>query len=156
MIVMAYLYDWLLLLHILAAMVWVGGAVMLGAQATRVVLANDSAEVARFLRGLRVIGPTVLAPATLLVLGFGIWMVLNSAAWDFEQTWVQLALGLFVGAFLIGAAHQSRAAIDAGRAVDRGDHPEARRQLIRWSLGYWTILALLVVAVWDMVMKPGL
>ena len=150
------LYSWLLLLHIIAAMVWVGGAVMLGAQATRVVLANDSDEVARFLRSLRVIGPVVLAPATIAVLGLGIWMVLNSAAWDFKQEWVQLALGLFAGAFLIGAAHQSRAAILAERASQRGDDGEARRQLIRWSIGYWTILVLLVVAVWDMVMKPGL
>jgi uncharacterized membrane protein len=152
----ASLYSWLLLLHIIAAMVWVGGAVMLGAQATRVVLANDSDEVARFLRSLRVIGPVVLAPPTIAVLGLGIWMVLNSAAWDFKQEWVQLALGLFAGAFLIGAAHQSRAAILAERASQRGDDGEARRQLIRWSVGYWTILVLLVVAVWDMVMKPGL
>jgi uncharacterized membrane protein len=152
----ASLYSWLLLLHIIAAMVWVGGAVMLGAQATRVVLAKDAAEVTRFLGSLRAIGPLVLAPATIMVLGFGIWMVLNSAAWDFKQEWVQLALGLFAGAFLIGAAHQSRAAILAERASQRGDDGEARRQLIRWSIGYWTILVLLVVAVWDMVMKPGL
>ena len=152
----ASLYSWLLLLHILAAMVWVGGAVMLGAQATRVVVAKDAAEVARFLGSLRVIGPLVLAPATIAVLGLGIWMVLNSAAWDFKQEWVQIALGLFAAAFLIGAAHQSRAAILAERASRRGDHPEALRQLVRWSIGYWTILALLVVAVWDMVMKPGL
>jgi len=58
-------------------------------------------------------------------------------------------------AFLI-AAHQSTAAIRADRALERGDHSEARRQLLRWSVGYWLILALLVVAVWDMVMKPGL
>jgi uncharacterized membrane protein len=152
----ASVYNWLLVIHILAAMIWVGGAVMLGAQATRVVVVNDSDEVARFLRSLRVIGPIVLAPATVLVLGLGIWMVLNSAAWDFKQDWVQAALGLFAGAFLIGAAHQSRAAIQADRATQRGDHAEARRQLIRWSVGYWTILVLLVVAVWDMVMKPGL
>ena len=80
----------------------------------------------------------------------------NSPAWDFKQEWVQIALGLLAGAFLIGAAHQSRAAIHAERASRRGDHAGARRQLIRWSVGYWTILALLVVAVWDMVMKPGL
>jgi hypothetical protein len=78
------------------------------------------------------------------------------AAWDFGQEWVQLALGLFGGGFLIGAAHQSTAAIRADRALERGDHSAARRQLLRWSVGYWLILALLVVAVWDMVMKPGL
>ena len=152
----ATLYNWLLVLHILAAMVWVGGAVMLGAQATRVVRAGDHDEVARFLKSLRVIGPIVLAPATVLVLGLGIWMVLNSAAWDFKQEWVQIALGLFAGAFLIGAAHQSRAAIQAERASQRGDQAEALRQLTRRSVGYWVILVILVVAVWDMVMKPGL
>ena len=68
-----------------------------GAQATRVVRAGDANEVTRFLKSLRVIGPIVLAPATVLVLGFGIWMVLNSPAWDFKQEWVQIALGLFAG-----------------------------------------------------------
>src|ERR1051326_3587886 len=93
MIAAATLYNWLLLLHIVAAMVWVGGAVMLGATATRVIRAGDEEDVAPFLANLRVLGPLVLAPATVAVLGLGIWMVLNSAAWDFGQEWVQLALG---------------------------------------------------------------
>src|SRR5690349_2020215 len=144
----ADLYDWLPLLHIVAAMIWVGGAVMLGATATRVIRAGDDEDVARFLGNLRVLGPLVLAPATVAVLGLGIWMVLDSSAWDFGQEWVQLALGLFAGAFVIGAAHQSSAAIRADRALERGDHPEARRQLVRWSVGYWLILAFLLAAVW--------
>src|SRR5438067_1206438 len=113
----ATLYNWLLVLHILAAMVWVGGAVMLGAQATRVVRAGDHDEVARFLGSLRVIGPIVLAPATVIVLGLGIWMVLNSAAWDFKQEWVQIALSLFAGAFLIGPGRPSRPNVPASAAI---------------------------------------
>lgn len=31
-----------------------------------------------------------------------------------------------------------------------------RRQLARWSWGYWLIVLLLVAAAWDMVFKPGL
>ena len=83
-------------------------------------------------------------------------MVLDSAAWDFGQLWVQLALGLFALAFVIGAAHQSRAAIGAERAVTAGEADLALRHLARWSAGYWVIVALLVVAAWDMVFKPGL
>jgi hypothetical protein len=57
---------------------------------------------------------------------------------------------------LIGAAHQSRTAIAAERAADRGDHDESRHQLALWSWSYWAIVALLVVATWDMTTKPGL
>jgi uncharacterized membrane protein len=152
----ASLYEWLLFLHIVAAMVWVGGAVLVGALATRVARAGRAEDVARFLGDLRAIGPRVLAPSTVAVLGLGIWMVLKSSAWHFGQGWVRLALGLFAAAFLLGAAHQSRAAINAGRAAERGDEREALRQLVRWSAGYWAILLILLVAVWDMVFKPGL
>jgi hypothetical protein len=31
-----------------------------------------------------------------LLLGHGAWLVLDSAAWDFGQTWVALALALLV------------------------------------------------------------
>ncbi len=155
-IVAAGLYDWLLLLHVVAAMIWVGGAVLVGAVVTRVLRGGEPDEVARFVANLRVIGPAVLAPATLAVVGFGIWLGLESSVWGFGQLWVQLGLGLFVAAFLIGAVHQSRAAIGAGRAADRGDHREALRQLARWSWGYRLIVLLLLVTTWDMVMKPGL
>jgi hypothetical protein len=57
---------------------------------------------------------------------------------------------------VIGAAHQSRATIGAQRAAERGDDEEARRQLVRWSWGYWAIVLLLIIATWDMTTKPGL
>ena len=123
--------------------------------ATLALRSHDPAEVGRFIGSLRLIGPVVLAPAMLAVLGFGIWLVLDSETWSFEQTWVWLALILFGAAFLVGAVFQSRAAIDAQRASDSGQHHLAARQLNRWSLGMRLILLLLVVAAWDMVFKPG-
>ena len=150
------LYDWLLFLHVLAAMVWVGGGVMLAVLAARVVRDPDPGAVGRFTGSLRVLGPLVLAPATVAVLGLGMWLVVDSEAWDFGQLWVQLGLGLFVAAFLVGAVWQSRSALAATRAAGREDDAEARRQLRRWLAGYLLIVALLVVAVWDMTTKPGL
>jgi uncharacterized membrane protein len=150
------LYDWLLFFHIVAAMVWVGGAVLLGAVALRVLRDSDPGAIGGFIANMRVIGPTVLAPATVAVVGFGVWLVLKSTAWDFGQVWVQLALGLFAGAFAIGAVHQSRTAIGAERAAERGDDDEARRQFRRWTWGYCAIVLLLIVATWDMTAKPGL
>jgi uncharacterized membrane protein len=152
----ASLYDWLLFLHVVAAMIWVGGAVLLGALVTRVLHDREPSAVARFVDNLRVVGPAVLAPATLAVAGLGTWLVLNSGAWSFGQLWVRLAVALFAAAFLIGAVHQSRAAIAAERASERGDLEDALRQLARWSWGYRLIVVLLAVVTWDMVFKPGL
>jgi uncharacterized membrane protein len=152
----AALYAWLRFGHVVAAMVWVGGGVMLAARTVGALRSNDAGAVARLVRGLRLIGPTVLAPATIAVFGLGVWMVLHSPAWGFEQTWVQLALGVFAAAFAVGAVHQSRAARNADRAVTRGDDHEARRQLVRWAWGYALVLVLLIGITWDMVLKPGL
>jgi uncharacterized membrane protein len=154
MVIPAVLYDWLLLLHILAAMVWFGGATAVGAFAVRILRTREPRAAAGFVGSLRVIGPLVLAPGPVILLGMGIWMVAKQ--WEFDQTWVEIGLGLFVLAFLIGAAHQSRAAIAAERAAAAGDDAEALRHLRRWAWGVAAILLLLVVATWDMVFKPGL
>jgi uncharacterized membrane protein len=154
--VAASLYEWLMFLHVVAAMVWVGGLAALTVLVTQVLRRGDVDAVARFVGTLRLVGPVVLAPATVAVVLFGIWLVVDSDAWDFGQTWIQLALGLFAAAFVVGAAFQSRSAIAAQRAADAGDEREAVRQLGRWSWGMRLILVLLLVATWDMVFKPGL
>ncbi len=152
----AGLYDWLLLVHVLAAMLWFGGIAVIGAFAVRVLRARSPEAIAAFLGQLRAIGPILLAPAPVLLVVFGGWMIADSDAWDAGQTWVQIAIGLFVAAFLIGAAHQSRAAIAAERAAGAGDYAEAARRLRQWAIGMGVIVALLAVATWDMVLKPGL
>jgi uncharacterized membrane protein len=143
--------SWLVFFHVLAAMVWLGGIAVLGALA--VVAIRQPEQAGPFVAGLRRIGPIVLAPAPLLLVGFGIWAVARDPAWDFGQGWVQAGLGLFVAAFVVGAAHQSRAALAAERATDPAD---AARHLRRWAYGMGVIVALLVVATWDMVFKPGM
>jgi hypothetical protein len=85
-----------------------------------------------------------------------IWLVLDSPAWEFGQGWIQAALALAAAAVVAGAAHQSRAAINAERAVERDDPAEARRQLVHWTWGYAVIVAVLLAIAWDMVFKPGI
>jgi uncharacterized membrane protein len=151
----ATLYQWLLFGHLLGAMVWLGGGVVL-AVLSAAALRGDEHAVARFARSLRVVGPAVLAPATVLTLGFGVWLVLDSEAWDFGQAWVIAALALIAAVIVVGAGFQARTALAAERAAAGDDHVEARRQLTRWIGGYALALVLLVITVWDMVFKPGL
>jgi uncharacterized membrane protein len=151
--IVATLYDWLLFGHILGAIVWLGGIAVLIALLVRAVRAPGVAEAVDFVASLRTVGPIVLAPSSLLVLVCGIWLAADLSA--FNQLWVQLALGLFAAAFVVGAAHQSRVGLAAERAVEAGDHDALARLLVRWAWGMGVIAALLVVATWDMVFKPG-
>lgn len=151
----ATLYQWLLFGHLVAAMVWIGGGVLLAFLATNALRADEQA-VGRFAANLRVVGPAVLAPASVTTLGLGVWLVLDSAAWDFGQAWVIAALVLIAAAIAVGAGFQARTALAVERAAVAGEHAEARRQLTRWAWGYALVIALLVLIAWDMVFKPGL
>ena len=149
-------YDWQLFAHVLAGMVLLGAIVLLEVIAIRVVTGDDDLAAGRLVGTLRAVGPLVMAPMPVILFGFGIWMVADNEAWDFGQTWVQVALALFAVAFAIGAAPQSRTALGAERAAAAGEHREARNQLRRWTWGMGAIILLLVAATWDMIFKPGL
>jgi uncharacterized membrane protein len=155
-IVAASFDDWLHLLHIVASMIWVGGLITLSALSIQIRRLGEPEPVARFLGSLRVLGPAVLAPGPLVLLATGIWSVARDDVWGFGQTWVWLALVLLGAASLYGAAFQSRVATSAQRAAEAGDGSEAGRLLGRWTWGSLLILALVLVATWDMVFKPGL
>ena len=85
------MYKYLLFVHVLMAVVWVGGALTLQVQAIRLQRANDPVEMARFARETEWIGMRVFMPASLLVLIVGIFMVLD--AWSFEQLWILIGIG---------------------------------------------------------------
>jgi uncharacterized membrane protein len=152
----AALSDWLVFVHVLAAMVWVGGLAAFAAFSFHALRSDDPGTVARFVGSLRVVGPMILAPSSVLVLLVGIWLVLDGDGFSFGQTWIWLALVLLAAAVLVGVAYLARMAQGAERAVAAGDHQLARTQLRRWSWGIRLILLLLVVATWDMIFKPGL
>jgi len=129
--------SWLHLVHVLSAMVWVGGGLMLSLIGARARSSSDPRAIADFARLLPFVGIRVLMPSVILVLLTGVGLVLADSEFRFSQLWVLLALALFAVAFLIGGAG-------------------AAPLLNRWLVGYWVVLAVLLVAVWDMVFKPGL
>lgn len=150
------MYDWLKLVHVLAGMVWLGGLVTLLVLGVRARRGGDADTAARFVGSLRTVGPFVLAPSAGVVVVFGIWMVADSAAWSFGDGWVRAGLALVIAAVAVGAAFLGRTGMAAERAVRAGDHAEVARQLGRWAWGIALLVLLLVVATWDMVVKPGM
>jgi hypothetical protein len=73
-VLLATFYDWLLLVHILAAMVWLGGLAVLSVLVTQIVRAGDVERARDLLSGLRVVEPLLFAPAPAILLGAGIWL----------------------------------------------------------------------------------
>ncbi len=152
------LEPWLHLAHILGAIIWVGGGVMLSLVGVRARQSEDPSLIKEFARMLSYVGLRVLTPAVVVVLVSGIWLVLSGSEWNFSQLWVLLGLGAFVLSFLIGAIYLSRIAIQLERTATGAeiDLPAARDLLGRWIVGYGVILVILLFAVWDMVFKPGI
>ncbi|HET8776775.1 MAG TPA: DUF2269 family protein [Candidatus Limnocylindria bacterium] len=147
-------YQWLLLGHILSAMVWLGGGLMLVFVARRARASDRPGAIADFGQSLSYLGPRLLAPAVVGVIVFGVSMVLVSSAWDFGQAWILIAIGLFAIAFVVGAVYLSRIGIQLGR-TDGPDAAASSSLLDRWLLGYAVVLAVLLLALADMIFKPG-
>jgi uncharacterized membrane protein len=149
------LEPWLRLGHILGAMVWVGGGLMLSFVGGRVRARNDARAIGEFGRMLGYIGVRVLVPAVVATLVFGVWLVLAAFGGDFSHLWVILGLALFVVAFGIGAIFLSRVGVQLQGLSDTSTAAESAALLDRWILGYRVVLVVLMLAVVDMVVKPG-
>jgi uncharacterized membrane protein len=149
---------WLHFLHVVSAMVWVGGGVILSLIALRTRRRSDERSMGEFAQTLPYVGLRVLMPAVIVLLVTGVWMVVSDSGFGFSQLWVRLGLGLYVLAFLLGAVYLSRVGIQLDRAArpDSGGTSNLARLLDRWLLGYGAVLVILLIAVWDMVFKPGM
>jgi len=150
-------YRWLVLVHVLAAMAWVGGAIALEATLFAARRSQGPDGVDRVMQSLRWADTWLAVPAPLLVLGSGVALVLVSGAWGFTQAWILGSIGLVVAyevvAVTIGARLYRRIddARRAGTLVGDG-HAATMRA---WSRLGVLLLAILVAIVGLMVFKPG-
>jgi uncharacterized membrane protein len=84
-------YDVLKYVHILAAMVWVGGAFTLQIYGIYVSRSSEPDAIARFGRDVAVVGGRVFPIASIVLLIAGVLMVLQR--WSFGQAWIQIVAG---------------------------------------------------------------
>ena len=148
------LNSWLLFLHILGAMVWLGGGATLAVAGLQAWRGGDITAIRPLARLLGYLGLRMMMPAVTVVITTGIWLVLASTEWRFSEPWILVGLGMFALAFLVGALYLSRVAIRLERAA-AASGADATALLGRWLIGYALVLVILLVAVWDMVFKPG-
>jgi uncharacterized membrane protein len=94
-------YEFLLFVHISAAVIWLGGAFTFQMYGFVVARGGDPEEMARFAGRAGVLGERMFVPASLLVILAGVGLMIEGS-WDWGQLWVIFALVTFAASFLTG------------------------------------------------------
>ena len=152
-------YYWLKSVHVLAAVMWVGGSVMLTLLALMTIALRDPVRLAQLARQAAFLGGTYFPPLSLMVVGFGFWMVENGAlGWTYDMTWLQIGIAGWIASFVVGAAYLGPRAKRLSRLLDERSPEDAEVQdLIRRILLAARIDAvILLFIVFDMTAKPWL
>jgi uncharacterized membrane protein len=97
------MYELLLFVHIVCAVIWVGGAAYAQLLAYRVSRSPDPSELPRLARHIEIIGARVFTPAAIQLFVAGVGMTLQ--AWSFGQTWIAVSVALWILSALLGAAY---------------------------------------------------
>ena len=150
-------YEALLFVHVLAVVVWVGGAIM---HLALMALARRSGEREHMLWLLRYddrLGPLLYVPAALVVLGAGVGLTLEGP-WSFGEGWIVAGLVLLGVAFVGGAAFFIPAGARLRRLVAaEGETAEVTQRHMHLIERVALLdLLVLVAAIYVMTVKPGL
>ena len=151
------LAESLKLIHVVAVIVWVGGAFMLGFLIERAQRSQDEATVLGLAKLGEFVGKAVFNPAGIITLAAGIWLVIELDGVDFSAAWVSMGfLGVALGAALGMTFYpKALARVRAGIAADgllSNETLAALRRLRRVSSLEWVFL---ILVVWAMIVKPG-
>lgn len=139
-------------LHVVLAVIWLGGGfilMLLGLWTARAGRRDDFLTVMRL---VAMVGTRIFVPGSIAVLILGLLMVwLGGWNWD---AWIVLGLAGFVGALAIGATKLGPTSERAVRLADEGRLAEAEaagRSMFRFAKIEYVIQAMIVFV---MVVKP--
>jgi hypothetical protein len=96
------LFDVLLVIHLLAAMIWIGGALVGMLIGMFIAKGDDAGAMSKFCIAFASIAGPAFGGSSLLVVGTGIWMVADSSI-EFSALWVSLSLAGWLVSMLMGA-----------------------------------------------------
>ena len=149
------MYELLKYVHILAGMVWVGGAFYMQLVAIRAARSTDPEDLPRFGAEVEAIGAKVFPIASIVLLIAGITMVLQR--WSFSQAWVAVALTLWVTSLLAGVLYIGPRAARVGKQfhAEGPSSVAARAGMARLFLVSRLELVSFAIIVYLMVFKPG-
>jgi uncharacterized membrane protein len=149
------LYELLLLLHIIAAIIWVGAATTYFALELRTDLSGDVEREASHNDDADWLAPRLFIPASMATLILGVVTAIEGN-WDFGSLWIIIGLAGFGVSFATGIGYFEPEIKKLAAAVERGGatDPEVRRRMANLKMVGRIELAVLYVVVGSMVVKP--
>jgi uncharacterized membrane protein len=144
-------------IHIFAAVVWVGGGIFVQIYGTKLRRENDPARLGRFAKDVEFFGTRVFAPASGVVILFGVLLVVYTPFIYWSETWIVLGLvgaaATFVtGMFFIGP--------ESGRLAKAAEAEGPESPAVQASIKRIFMISridqlVLFLVILDMVFKPG-
>jgi uncharacterized membrane protein len=141
--------------HVLFAVIWVGGGVTIMIHAIRAQRARDPEGIVTVARQAAFMGEKVFAPVGLVVFLMGIGMMINTN-WGWSHFWIVFGLLGYAATFIVGIGVLSPLAkrIDQSAEANGPTHPETMALIDRIMLIARFDVALLMLVVVDMATKP--
>lgn len=152
-------YNVALVLHLLGAITFVAGIVVAGVAFEAARRRRAPAEIALLLSITRM-GVLLVALGTLLIAGFGLWLV-HLGSWGYGSGWVDTSIGLYLAALALGGlggqrpkqARRLAAELAAQQAPVNGRLRMLLDDPISRAANYGSLVLILAIVV-IMVFKP--
>jgi len=142
------------LIHVLAAIVWVGGGTLMLVFTWRALAADRDHRIG-YARDVEALSNRVFAPASIVALLFGILMVLDIDAFSFSQAWILIGIVGLATSVVVGIAYFGPQTKRLLAELESND-PTAEGRLGMIAKMSVLDLGILYVVMWAMVAKPGL
>jgi uncharacterized membrane protein len=146
------IFKWV---HVSVAVFWVGGGLLLTVLGLRAERSTDPREIVTLAQQAAFTGEKIFAPGGLVVLLMGIGMVVhNNLGWG--HFWIIAGLIGYAATFVTGVGVLSPLAkrIEHSAATNGAEHPETIALIQRILLIARVDVAVLLIVVADMTLKP--
>jgi uncharacterized membrane protein len=142
-------------IHVVVAVYWVGGGLLLMTLGLRAERSSDPVEIVTVARQAAFVGEKIFAPGGLVVLVMGIAMMINTN-WGWSHFWVIFGLLGYAATFAVGLGVLSPLAKQVAQSAEQNGptHPQTIALIDRILLVGRFDVAVLLVVILDMVTKP--
>jgi uncharacterized membrane protein len=149
------MYEFLLAVHLLCAVIWVGGGVMMHVFGRLATKEGPERELV-FTRDSIRLGNIIFAPLSVVLLIAGVLLV-EEVGYSYGDLWITLGFMGFLTSFVLGIVYYPRAGrrYEQVAAGDGPGSPAAQAVYRRTATVNMVEMSVLLLIVIDMAVKPG-